>query len=564
MMNRLATRNRGTLLPKKSVSTCPPPESDKDARLAELEIQNTRLHSQLEQLRKDDENHQASARRLESLYQQVPIAYVTLDEKGAITDWNMAAAALLEAKNGNLREMPLVSFVARKNVAILQDHVLRCKRVGSEQIVSELRLRGPQGPKPVQIRSVPFYSAGQRLFQTALIDLTEREQNERAMEKAREFSDTIIQTIHEPLVVLDLELKILRTNEAFARLFAISQHLARGRTFESVLNLWWAGNDLRSRLDQCLGKNISLTNFEFAVQPRNLGPRTFVFNARRLDREEDSPVLLVALEDVTARREAEERLADSNRQLQQLNNELEKRVDERTTELRGSNRQLEAFCYSIAHDLRGPLRASAGFGTILQDRFAEKLGPRGVEYVGRIIAASKQMDALIRDLLEYGRFNTVEFSPTPVDAEESLNWVISNLEPAIQEKRATIERKGRLPQVLGHKVALEAAFSNLISNALKFVPPQTTPEVTIWPEKRGRNVTISIADKGIGIPRQYHDRIFDVFQRLHTQKDYPGTGIGLAIVSKAIQRIGGKVGVDSEPGKGSRFWMTLPLAVPVS
>src|SRR5262249_48151327 len=116
------------------------------------------------------------------------------------------------------------------------------------------------------------------------------------------------------------------------------------------------------------------------------------------------------------------------------------------------------------------------------------------------------------------------------------------------------------PKICGHQVVLEAAFSNLLANAIKFVPPETAPQVTIWPEKDEQQIRIWIADNGIGIDPRYHQKIFEVFQRLHPQEAYPGTGIGLAIVHRAIQRIGGDVGVESEPGKGSRFWIRLPRA----
>jgi signal transduction histidine kinase len=137
---------------------------------------------------------------------------------------------------------------------------------------------------------------------------------------------------------------------------------------------------------------------------------------------------------------------------------------------------------------------------------------------------------------------------------------VDNLRPAIAETQANIERKGRLPAVMGHGVALEAALSNLLTNALKFVPAHTAPKVSIWTEEHDNRVSISIADNGIGIPEHHKKKIFQVFQRLHSQKEYPGTGIGLAIVSKAVQRMGGEVGVESEPGKGSRFWIDLPRA----
>jgi PAS domain S-box-containing protein len=437
----------------------------------------------------------------------------------------------------------------------------RCKRADDGQVVSEFRLKRSSGEVLVQIISVPFRQGSQTYFQTALIDLTERKKNERALEESKQFSDAIIQTIHEPLLVVDMNLKILQMNEAFTKLFGVTPQIMRNLPLESVLNLWWTGNELKQRLEEVLLKNVPLINFEFEVHPRNKERRVFLFNARRvLQKENSPPALLIALEDITTRKEAEEKLGHYNQQLQQLNDGLEKRVEERTKELRASNKQLEGFCYSIAHDLRAPLRSMAGFSTVLLDDFGPQLGARGCSYLEKIVTAGQQMDVLIHDLLEYGRFTTVDFQKDSVDADEVLSQVLHNLEPQISELHARIERKGKLPKISGHKVVLEAAFSNLISNAMKFVRPHTRPKVTIWPEEKAKQIRIWIGDNGIGIEPRYHQRIFEVFQRLHPQEAYPGTGIGLAIVHRALQRIGGDVGVESEPGKGSKFWIGVQRA----
>lgn len=397
--------------------------------------------------------------------------------------------------------------------------------------------------------------------QSPLSASTEPKDPEHALDGSKEFSDAIIQTIHEPLVVLDEQLKIVRMNQAFARLFRLSPRLSKGLLFESALNLWWVGNELRTKLEHVLQKHVPLNNFEFQVQPPNLGRRILLFNARPLRHKSHSaPLLLVAIEDITARKVAEEKLAESNRQLHLLNEELETRVSQRTQELIETNKQLESFCYSIAHDLRGPLRAMCGLGALLVDDFSVALGERGQDYVQRIVTAGETMDRLIRDLLEYGRLNTVELTAAPVDTEDTLTKVINSLRSEIDAKNAKIEQKKKLPKVVGNTVALEAAFTNLLSNALKFVPEKTAPHVTIWPEELEDEIRIWITDNGIGIDPQYQKKIFEVFQRLHTQCAYPGTGIGLAIVNRAIQRIGGSVGVESELGKGSRFWIKLPAA----
>ncbi len=537
------------------------PTDAKDALLARLELQETRSQLQIEHLQRLHADLKSANELLEATYQHCPVGYVTLDTKGLITEWNSAAAELLEVKKHPLPDAPFTFFAVKDDVEMALDHLCRCKRAEKGKVVSELRFKSSSGDLPVQIVSVPFRQGDRTFFQTAIIDLTERKKNERALEESKKFSEAIIQTIHEPLLVVDAHLKILKMNEAFAKLFGASPKFVCGLPLESLLGLWWSGNQLKQRLEEVLLKNVPLNNFEFEVQPRNQGRRIFVFNARRILQDDNSPpALLIALEDITARKEAEEKVAHTNQQLQQLNEGLEKRVEERTRELRASNKQLEGFCYSIAHDLRAPLRSMAGFSTVLLDDFGPKLGGRGCSYLGKIVAAGQQMDGLIHDLLEYGRFTTVDFQKDCVDAEEVLSQVIDTLQPQISERQARIERKGRLPKISGHKVVLEAAFSNLISNAMKFVPPHTRPKVTIWPEELDKQVRIWIGDNGIGIEPRYHQKIFEVFQRLHPQETYPGTGIGLAIVHRAIQRIGGDVGVESEPGKGSRFWIGVQRA----
>jgi PAS domain S-box-containing protein len=533
----------------------------KDALLAKLELQETQSQLQIERLQVLLAAEENNSRRLEAIYQHCPVGYVTLDEKGLITEWNHAAADFLEERKRPLFGAPLTFFSVREDVELALAHLRQCKRADGGQVVSELRFKRTDGHILVQMVSVPFRQSDKLFFQTALIDLTETRKNERALEESQNFSETIIHTLHEPLMVVDAKLRIVQSNEAFTNLFKMPGRLAKGMPLETVLNLWWRGNELVKRLEDVFLKNTPLNNIEFEVQPRHQGRRIFLFNARRIQRGENSPpALLIALEDITARKDAEEKLAQSHLQLQQLNNELEKRVEERTRELRTSNKQLESFCYTIAHDLRAPLRAMAGFSATLLDDFSPQLNDRGRSYLEKIVAGGEHMDRLIHDLLDYGRLTTVDFEPKTIDVEEILRSVITQLQPAIDERHATIERKGKLPKIRGHQVVLEAAFSNLIANALKFVPPEKSPRVTIWSEQEDKKVRIWIADNGIGIEPRYHTKIFEVFQQLHSQDAYPGTGIGLAIVRRALQRIGGEVGVESEPGKGSRFWIRVAAA----
>jgi signal transduction histidine kinase len=201
-----------------------------------------------------------------------------------------------------------------------------------------------------------------------------------------------------------------------------------------------------------------------------------------------------------------------------------------------------------------------GFGAAMLEDDESKLGPRSARYLQKIIAAGERMDQLINDLLDYARFSTSEFPRGAIDAQASLTQALTGLQSQLESSGASVDIPSPLPSVLAHKTVLAVVFSNLLSNALKFVAPGQTPRITISSEDAGPKIRIWLADNGIGIDPQYRDKIFEVFQRLEPEGVYPGTGIGLAIVRRALAQVGGQVGVVSERGNGSRFWVELQKA----
>ncbi|MCI0497972.1 MAG: ATP-binding protein, partial [Thermoplasmata archaeon] len=236
---------------------------------------------------------------------------------------------------------------------------------------------------------------------------------------------------------------------------------------------------------------------------------------------------------------------------------LEDLVQERTSELEESNAELEAFAYTVSHDLRAPLRAMYGFSQALLEDYADRLDADGSDYARRIVSASERMDALIQDLLVYSRLSLTEITPEPVSVKAVLNDIVVQLEPIIRERAATVSAADDLPIVLGNRPTLAQVLTNLITNSIKFTERGKPPVVRIWSEDHGPTARIWVEDNGIGIPEEYHEQIFRVFERLHGSDEYPGTGIGLAIVRKGVTRMNGRVGVESTPGEGSRFWIEL-------
>jgi len=240
--------------------------------------------------------------------------------------------------------------------------------------------------------------------------------------------------------------------------------------------------------------------------------------------------------------------------------ELEQRVQERTRELEAANQELDAFSYSISHDLRAPLRAMQGFTEALLEDYGERLDSTGQDYAQRIVAASHRMDALIQDLLAYSRLSRTEVRLDPVNVEMVVDEVCGQLATELKDRGATITVDRPLARVMAHRTVFGQVLANLLTNAVKFVAPDTPPRVRIWTELRGDWIRLGVEDNGIGILAEHRDRIFRAFERLHGVEQYPGTGIGLAIVQKGIARLGGQVGFESTLGQGSRFWVELKSA----
>jgi PAS domain S-box-containing protein len=259
------------------------------------------------------------------------------------------------------------------------------------------------------------------------------------------------------------------------------------------------------------------------------------------------------VENITERKQAEEELRRVRETLSRANADLETEVKHRTSKLAETVADLEHFSYTITHDMRAPLRALQGFSTIL----LETPGLPGHErddYLQRIRAAAKRMDALLQDALNYAKISQEQFKLVPIEPEPLLRGILQTY-PVLQPPNAEILISSPLPAVCGTEAQLTQCFSNLLTNAVKFVDRGKLPRVRIWAETNHSRVRLWFEDNGIGIAPELQSRIFGMFQRLN--KNYEGTGIGLALVKKVAERLGGKIGVESAPGKGSRFWLEL-------
>ncbi|RPI14293.1 MAG: PAS domain S-box protein [Acidobacteriales bacterium] len=277
---------------------------------------------------------------------------------------------------------------------------------------------------------------------------------------------------------------------------------------------------------------------------RDLGPDVWIRQTRTLARAPDGdPKYFVAvIEDISLRKQAEEQRSLG------------------TEELARSNAELEQFAYVVSHDLQEPLRMVASYVQLLEARYKDRLDSDAHDFIAYAVDGATRMKQMIGDLLAYSRVGRRGKEFVPVACEAVLDQACADLQTAITEAAAEVSH-GPLPTVLGNAGQLAHLFQNLIGNAIKF-RGQEPPRIHVSAERNEREWNFSVRDNGIGLDPQFADRIFLVFQRLHRHEDYPGTGIGLAIAKKIVEHHGGRIWVESEPGKGATFHFTIPATPP--
>lgn len=282
-------------------------------------------------------------------------------------------------------------------------------------------------------------------------------------------------------------------------------------------------------------------------------------NITLLERPFRINTLLSILRTALRSRHRQYEVRDLLERVQQANTELEQRVAERTAQLNSSVKSLETFCYSLSHDLRAPLRAIRSFMKLLDDDYGPKLDDEGRRILHRVDAAGERMDRLINDLLTLSRVSQADVPLGLVEVARVTAQAIEDLREEIQNTGAELKLEPLEGKVRANPIILRQVLENFLSNALKYTKKNEPPRIQIWSEKHDNRVRISVKDHGIGVPPQYHDKIFGLFQRLHS-KEYPGTGVGLAIAKVGAERMLGHVGVISDNGSGSCFWIELEAA----
>ncbi|MGH9896520.1 MAG: sensor histidine kinase, partial [bacterium] len=336
------------------------------------------------------------------------------------------------------------------------------------------------------------------------------------------------------------DMKVVSANRSFYQSFKVTPEEAQGRLLYELGNRQWDIPKLRELLEEVLPKNTSVNDFEVEHAFETIGRRIMLLNARRIYAEANQTQrILLAIEDVTERRKAERDLA------------------RHTDHLEVANQELEAFSLAVSHDLRAPLRHIDGFTGLLAKRLDASLDATARRYLTQVSDSAQQMGELIDDLLSFSHIGRAELRSTRLDLSALMQEVLRMLEP---------EAAGRdiewvmspLPKAQADPQLLRLVFQNLLGNALKYTRPKPRARIEIGVTREGAKLIFSIRDNGVGFDMRYVDRLFGVFQRLHSGAEFEGTGIGLANVKRIVQRHGGRVWAEGAVGEGACFYFSLP------
>jgi len=468
---------------------------------------------------------------LRTIIDFVQTALILLDaETHEIVDVNPAAVKLI-----GIDRNKIVGSVCHKFICPAEKG--KCPITDLHQTVdhSERVLLTPDGLRTPVIKSViPVSIKGHSYLLESLIDITDLKKAEEAQRENETYLRTIFDFVQTGLVMIDPEThEIVDANPAAVKLIGSDRNKIIGSVCHKFICPADRGKcpitDLKQTVDH--SERVLLTAD---------GKRMPIIKSVTSISSHGRNYLLESFFDITELKKAEE--------------ELQKK----SVELTRSNLELRHFAYIASHDLQEPLRAISGFTELLAKRYRGKLDERADKYIGFITDGTSRMQQMIQDLLTYSRVETQGHEFERTDSSASLDQALSNLQVLIEENKAVVTNDP-LPEITADRDQITSLFQNLIANAVKFHKPGVIPKIHVSARQEGDNWTFSVADNGIGIDQKYEDRLFKIFSRLHTKSEYPGTGIGLAMCKRIVDRHGGTIWLKSAPDAGTTFYFTIPV-----
>ena len=479
--------------------------------------------------------------------------------------WETDADHVTRHIEGRVMEVlgaPPAAAISKNRVELMKTCIDPIKR---ERLVTDLEQQRPfrdvsywqqmpRGLRHLRISGKPRYDAAGKFlgFRGTTVDITDEEIDANAVDENRLRFDALVSSV--PGVVYqrrlhpDGKVSYPFVSAGAKDIYGVS---AEDIMADATLLLNSAPDEDMESYRESLARSVATMepwHWEGRAKNKTDGSVRWVQVRARPRRLFDGSVIWDGLIlDVTDRKNAEAETVEATRKIEEAAKELER-----------SNKELEQFAYVASHDLQEPLRMVASYCQMLSKRYTGKLDSDADDFIRFAVDGAKRMQNLINDLLAYSRAGQKRREFAPTNCNSVVDGVLEGLKGAIDDVGATVDVE-LLPTVMGDSVQLGQVFQNLVGNALKF-QGEEKPVVRVRAERREENWLFSIADNGIGMAPEHTERIFLIFQRLHNHSEYPGTGIGLAVVKKIVERHGGRIWVDSEVGKGSTFFFTLPIA----
>jgi PAS domain S-box-containing protein len=482
-------------------------------------------------------------------------AIFMLDPDGRVASWNAAAERIQGYEADEIVGQHVSRFYAPEDVqAGASDLLLKTTVEGHVQIEGwRVRKDGTRFWAEVAMTALRNEDGELRGFAKMTRDLTERRQAAQAVQESQARLNGIITSAMDAIITINHDQRIVLFNAAAEAMFGYPAATLIGQPIDRLIP---------QRFRDIHRQHIRAFE-QTGVTNRHMGALGAISGVRA--NSEEFPIeasisqievgghkfFTVILRDITERKRAEAAL-------ERLNAELEQRVVERTAELQTKNRELETFTYSVSHDLKAPLRGIDGYSRILLEDYTERLDDEGRRFLSTIRGATSQMNQLIDDLLSYSRLERRSLAPSRLEPRRLVEALLVERADDLRARGVEVSVDIPCQAVSADSEGLAQALRNLIDNALKFTRDVAAPRVEIGGRETESGCMLWVRDNGVGFDMRYHDRIFDIFQRLHRVEDYAGTGIGLAIVRKAMQRMGGRAWAESQPGHGAIFYLELP------
>lgn len=497
----------------------------------------------------------ASEERLRATLEYAPnVAVQWFDREGRVLYWNHASATLYgwtmeEALGRGIDELMFGGDQARSFVELLARIERDKVRIGPIEYTVRHR-SGALRQVEASTFAIPGLQ-GEPIFVCMDVDVTARRNAERAVEKESTYLRTLFSALPDFVWVKDSEGRYLSCNRMVEAFFGLPEAALVGKSDHDLFPAEEA--DLfRIQDEETLRSGLRSTH-ESTVTSGVTGECLRVQTIKVPMLSEDGTLIgvLGMARNITELRDAQD-------ELRALNRELEQRVSERTQALTAAMKELESFSYAVSHDLKAPLRGIDGYSRILLEDYGDRLDGQAQRFLGNIRNGAAQMHALIEDLLAYSRMERRTLEASRVDLGELMRSVLTRRADEIAAASAQIV--GEVPSLVvrADRQGLDLVLRNLIDNALKFSRDAKPPIITLSARNEGERIVLSIRDNGIGFDMKYHERIFEIFQRLHRSDEFAGTGVGLALVRKAMQRMGGRVWAESAPGEGACFNLEFP------